>query len=70
MPPSDPGARARPPLDWRGWLALAWVLVFGLLYARATVEHRGGKVRAALSRLSAVLAPPHPHGPGATNGNP
>jgi hypothetical protein len=31
--------------DWRGWLALAWVVWFGLLYGRMVVQQRGGKLR-------------------------
>jgi hypothetical protein len=38
--------------DWRGWLSLAWVVWFGLLYGRTVVEQRGGKLRAAVSRLA------------------
>ena len=33
------------PLDWRGWLILAWVVWFGLLYGKMVVEERGGKVK-------------------------
>lgn len=38
--------------DWRGWLALAWVVWFGLLYGRMVVEQRGGKIRAAVARVA------------------
>jgi hypothetical protein len=38
-------------VDWRGWLALAWVVWFGLLYGRMVIEQRGGKVRSAASGL-------------------
>jgi len=38
--------------DWRGWLALAWVVWFGLLYGRMVVEQRGGKIRAAITRVA------------------
>jgi hypothetical protein len=52
-----PTANDKPPrslgsTDWRAWLALAWVVVFGLLYARTTIEQRGGRVRAAIGRLT------------------
>jgi len=43
---------ARP--DWRCWLALAWALWFGLLYAGMVVDQRGGKLRG-------MLAPSPPH---------
>ncbi len=43
----------RKTIDWRAWLALAWVLWFGLLYGRMVIEQRGGKVRAAVSGLTA-----------------
>ena len=42
MPRSEP---ARPPFDWRGWLILAWVLWFGLLYGKMIVEARGPRLR-------------------------
>jgi hypothetical protein len=31
--------------DWRGWLALAWVLAVLVLYGKMVVEQRGGRVR-------------------------
>ena len=40
-------------IDWRGWLALAWVVWFGLLYGKMVVERRGGKFRAAVSGWTA-----------------
>jgi hypothetical protein len=43
MPRSDPSR----PIDWRGWLALAWVVWFGVLYGKMVVERRGPTVRAA-----------------------
>ncbi|AGA27239.1 hypothetical protein [Singulisphaera acidiphila] len=39
-----PSALARP-FDWRGWLVLAWVLWFGLLYGKMVIESRGHRVR-------------------------
>lgn len=53
MPRSDPD-RAPDRLagaDWRAWLALAWVVWFGLLYGKTVIDARGGKVRAAVSAL-------------------
>ncbi|GAC1473272.1 MAG: hypothetical protein NVSMB9_21610 [Isosphaeraceae bacterium] len=38
-------------IDWRGWLALAWVVWFGLLYGKMVVEQRGGKLQAAVAAL-------------------
>jgi hypothetical protein len=46
MSRSDPTARP----DWRGWLALAWVAWFGLLYGRTVVAQRAAKLRAAVAR--------------------
>lgn len=40
-------------IDWRAWIALTWVVCFGLLYGRMVIEQRGGKVRAAVTRLTA-----------------
>src|SRR4051794_33578026 len=38
--------KAVPRLDWRGWLAVAWVAWFGILYAQMVVEQRADKLRA------------------------
>jgi hypothetical protein len=50
MPRSDPGSNSS--VDWRGWLALAWVVWFGLLYGKMVVEQRGGKLREVLRPIS------------------
>lgn len=31
-------------LDWRAWIALAWVVWFGLLYGKMILESRGAKI--------------------------
>jgi hypothetical protein len=50
MPRSE--RRGAPPsVDWRAWLALAWVAWFGMLYGRMIAERRGEALRAAVSRL-------------------
>lgn len=57
MPPSEPPTARTRSIDWRGWLALAWVVWFGLLYGKMVVERRGDKLRAAVSRLTANPSP-------------
>jgi len=50
-----------PAVDWRGWVALAWALFFGVLYARMVVERRGDELRATASAaagLASGLRPP------------
>ncbi len=37
-------------IDWRGWLILAWVLWFGVLYSKMVVERRGSKFREIMSK--------------------
>jgi hypothetical protein len=37
--------RRRWPFDWRGWIILAWVVWFGLLYGKMVIEQRGGKLK-------------------------
>ena len=39
-------------IDWRAWIALAWVVWFGLLYGKMVIEERGEKLRTAISSLS------------------
>ncbi len=41
-------------IDWRGWLTLAWVVWFGILYASMIVERRGAKMRAFVRPGNAV----------------
>ena len=50
MPRSDAGSNSS--VDWRGWLALAWVVWFGLLYGKMVVEQRGAKVRDVLRAIA------------------
>ncbi len=38
-------------IDWRGWLALAWVAWFGWLYGRMVLEQRAPGLLAALRSL-------------------
>jgi hypothetical protein len=42
--PNSPRPRARRPIDWAGWIALAWALAFGLLYARMIVEQKAPRL--------------------------
>jgi hypothetical protein len=35
MPQSD-----QSPIDWRGWLALAWAITFGVRYVVMVIESR------------------------------
>ena len=37
-------------VDWRGWLSLAWMLVFGLLYLAMIVREKAPGLMARLSR--------------------
>jgi hypothetical protein len=52
MPRSESGdGSALPGFDWRGWVVLAWVLWFGLLYGKMVVESRGQRVRELVPNL-------------------
>jgi hypothetical protein len=51
------GPPAGPALDWRGWIALAWVLWFGLLYGKMVVERRGQRFRELVPGLRKSEAP-------------
>lgn len=44
-------------IDWRGWIAVAWVAWFGLLYGKTVLESRGGMIRSALQTAKASPAP-------------
>lgn len=50
-------ARLSRSIDWRGWLALAWAIWFGLLYAQMVIDRRGGTLRAWLCREPRAEAP-------------
>jgi hypothetical protein len=50
MPRSE--AAARDPIDWRGWVALAWAAWFGLLYGRMVLEERAPTVLATIGRAA------------------
>lgn len=51
--------RNRP--DWRGWIALAWIIFWGWAYALMAIQARSPQV-AAWIRTVARMA--FPHGPG------
>jgi hypothetical protein len=59
MSRSDPpiASTSRPPLDWRGWLALTWALWFGLLYGQMILAQRDGKLRSLLRPAAAPARP-------------
>jgi hypothetical protein len=38
------GSRDRPRADWRGWVALAWVVFWGISYCNLAVRARGQRV--------------------------
>jgi hypothetical protein len=52
-----PEGSPSPQADWRAWLVLAWVVCFGLMYARVAIEQRGGRIRAAMARLVSTWSP-------------
>ncbi|HEV3167163.1 MAG TPA: hypothetical protein VGZ22_24355 [Isosphaeraceae bacterium] len=41
------------PIDWRGWLALAWAVAFGSLYVRMVILERAPGLAAALRSMVA-----------------
>ena len=51
---SEPKTHTHHTIDWRGWVALAWVAWFGLLYGKMVVETRGDKLAAFVRRGSGV----------------
>jgi hypothetical protein len=38
------GPSDRPRLDWRGWIAVAWVLIWGWSYALMAIQARAPQV--------------------------
>jgi hypothetical protein len=50
MPRSDGGERH--PFDWRSWLSLAWMVVFGALYALMILRE---KAPGLLARIAGAL---------------
>jgi hypothetical protein len=51
---------ARPGLDWRGWIALAWVLCWGCAYCNMAVKARGPRVVSWFRPLKAEIRHPMP----------
>ena len=51
MRPFETPSRSRSAPDWRGLLMLAWVGVFGLLYARMVLETKAPDLARALRSL-------------------
>ncbi len=47
MPRSD--ASRQRPIDWRSWLSLAWMVVFGLLYALMILKEKAPGLFARIS---------------------
>jgi hypothetical protein len=58
MPRSDEIRARIASIDWRGWLALAWVVWFGTLYCKTVIESRGGKIRDAVSGVMSTSVGP------------
>lgn len=50
MPRSE--APDRRPVDWRGWLLLAWALATGTLYARMILEQKAPALLELLARVA------------------
>ncbi len=44
MAPDDPAPHPRTRIDWRGWLALAWVLFWGWAYTLMVIQARAPQV--------------------------
>lgn len=59
MSPSDPTRaefpdEATPPrrIDWRGWVILAWVVWFAILYGKMVVAERGSRLQSVVTTKS------------------
>jgi hypothetical protein len=48
---ADPKTADRRLVDWRGWIILAWVVWFGILYGKMVVEQRGDRFREWVARI-------------------
>jgi hypothetical protein len=57
-----PGSKppARPGLDWRGWVALAWALAWGCAYCDMALKARGSRVVSWFRPLKAETRRPMP----------
>jgi hypothetical protein len=53
-----PGTGRRP--DWRGWIVLAWVVVWGWAYAVMAIQARSPQFVELLRSLSRVVCPGDP----------
>jgi hypothetical protein len=51
---------ARQGIDWRGWIALTWVMVWGWAYALMAIQARSPQVLEWIRALSRVAFPGDP----------
>jgi hypothetical protein len=51
----SPGSNAPRGIDWRGWLILAWVVWFGVLYGKMMVAERGQRAREMIVAVAKAL---------------
>lgn len=51
---------ARQCIDWRGWIALTWVVVWGWAYALMAIQARSPQVLEWIRALSRVAFPDNP----------
>ncbi len=55
MRPCEDDRDGRAGFDWRSWLALGWVVVFGMLYARMVLRERAPGVWAAIEGIGRAV---------------
>jgi hypothetical protein len=61
--PSDPPCPGTRP-DWRGWIVLVWVLVWGWAYALMAIQARSPQLLEWMRALARAVFPGDPNGPG------
>ena len=49
----------RCPLDWRGWITLAWVIFWAFSYCGMVVRARGGRVMNWFKPQASIVATAH-----------
>ncbi len=55
----EPGAAPMRVIEWRGWIAVVWAVIWGAAYALMAIEARAPLLRHWLDQLAAAFPDRH-----------